>query len=122
MLEIIQYHNFWNDSKYFVDMPLKIQPSEILRLWNEQSNGSKYDPEVAMGFIVSYFDDPGLLSFYNCYMCSMYVMYAVLCVCGVCVCVCVCLQNKNAQNRKIFQHTHTKKQYKTSKKKIKNRK
>ena len=54
LLHTVQLYNFYNDSKYFVDMALRANPNKIIHKWNELSENRKNDSEKVLNFINTY--------------------------------------------------------------------
>eukprot|EP01083_Nonionella_stella_P071622 192510_1 len=61
MLSVIQEFDFFNDSKYFVDMPMRMDPNKILDAWQQHivRKGFTNDKEAVFKFVMKYFDVVG---------------------------------------------------------------
>jgi len=58
ILQAVQDAKIYPDSKYFVDMPLKIDPVRTLRDFYELGNNT-HNPEILKKFVEDHFDPPG---------------------------------------------------------------
>lgn len=56
LLETVQRANLYNDSKIFVDKPMRVDPAEVLNAFNLTANSTK---DEVRAFVEQYFLEPG---------------------------------------------------------------